>query len=85
MLTVDPGLAEADGGDAAGPPVPAQLPAVVGDFTGRHAEARIVEGWLDRATVAFGVVTALVLMWFAYPCFMERRHPMPRRDRAAGR
>ena len=35
--------------------------------------------------IAIGVVAALGSMWFAYPCFMEWRHPLPRPDRARGR
>ena len=33
--------------------------------------------------IAVGVVVMLGLMWFAFPRFMEWRHPLPR-DRAAG-
>lgn len=37
------------------------------------------------AAIAAGVVAALGIMWFGYPCFMEWRHPLPPRDGAPGR
>lgn len=43
------------------PVVPRQLPAVLGDFTGRTAEQRRIESWLDATAAGTGRAQAVVI------------------------